>query len=519
MTPSTPSYSRTLRCERLSPYPSTPTSRTVVRKQQQYFIGPLSNADPELKGLARTPATKVNDKRIERALHIFAPPEPQKQESHCQHRRRDAIVFMCVGNGDPLNAGRWIQKCNLCDSRRVAVYWISEPLDPSFITDNRELQLWFKIRQEIDSLKGTGRTPTLPTPPSTAQGSNTPTMQPRPFPNIPPLDSSLSPPSSPTPAAPQASTSRIQEQRRIAQSSDLERGGPKLNRDLGMLLMFWKEDFVPPLNETIYPRFDSRVRLSDFKIELGLVGLEQTDQLEVFHPGDGHIRDVESEFGTSWSLAGPSSVTSANPEVVINDDGVVDLDHHYVPPLFRTSSTLEGLPKKFYLVDATLLLDISARFGQQQPTPPVLIRFGRQHPTPPVPSNLPYARPAPFNHHTTTTPLQRTHDDNNRGSMLAAPGTYTMHLAYTPLTHILPSPTVDVSHQRPTPPRAAKPPPPAPHRNMHHPNRNLPIEEPADDDDDDEHHQRNPTPLPSPSLHDSCLPQPPNRGVRIPRPR
>ncbi|KAF8966730.1 hypothetical protein BDZ97DRAFT_1917255 [Flammula alnicola] len=246
-----------------SPYPSTQASRTSARRaRKQYYVGPLSHADPKTCGLARTAAGKVNNKRIETALRRLAGPAPHKQEPRCQHQRSDASVLMCVGNGDSLNAGRYFQKCYKCGPTGGRIHWISAPLDPSFITDNAEIQSWFRIRDEVDSLKGTGHTPTL-------------LRQQQPFPLLSPL-SSPTPPSSPTPVR-QASTSGAER---------LNAASNKGNQDLAVLLMFWTEDFKEPLNATIFPRFDSRVRLSDFKIELGAIGVEQIEQVEVFHFGD-----------------------------------------------------------------------------------------------------------------------------------------------------------------------------------------------------------------------------------------
>lgn len=90
------------------PYPTTPTTRSSARqsKKSVYFVGPLADADPSIKGLSRSKAEKVNDKRISDALHLLAPHKPRKPQT-CEHEPSRTILFLGVGNDNLFNAGRW----------------------------------------------------------------------------------------------------------------------------------------------------------------------------------------------------------------------------------------------------------------------------------------------------------------------------------------------------------------------------------------------------------------------------
>ncbi|KAF8878037.1 hypothetical protein CPB84DRAFT_1966249 [Gymnopilus junonius] len=250
-----------------SPYPIT---RSSSPSPNDWFIGPKCDEDQHVRNLPRTTAATRNNKHIFDALEQLAAPRPQNQPSKCGHAIR---IFLCVGNGDPLNAGRWGSMCHSCPSNN-RIRWLTNRLESSLIQDNAELQDWFAIRHEINGIKHTGLTPTR------RQALQALTDL-----------SASTPPSSPTRPArlprrhaqpkPQAPASASTSNAPAAPISD----EAKLNKELGVLLTFWTKNNIDPISTTIFPRFDSRVRLTDFKVELGALNIEQSAPIEIFHFG------------------------------------------------------------------------------------------------------------------------------------------------------------------------------------------------------------------------------------------
>ncbi|KAF8907703.1 hypothetical protein CPB84DRAFT_1768587 [Gymnopilus junonius] len=198
-----------------SPYPIT---RSSSPSPNDWFIGPKCDEDQHVCNLPHTTAATRNNKRIFDTLEQLAAPRPQNQPSKCGHAIR---IFLCVGNGDPLNAGHWGSMCHSCPSNNC-IQWLTNRLESSLIQDNAELQDWFAIRHEINGIKHTGLTPTR------RQALQALTDL-----------SASTPPSSPT----------------------------------------------RPACTTIFPHFDSRVHLTDFKVELGALNIEQSAPIEIFHFG------------------------------------------------------------------------------------------------------------------------------------------------------------------------------------------------------------------------------------------
>lgn len=78
------------------------------------------------------------------------------------------------------------------------------------------------------------------------------------------------------------------------------------------------QDFINAVETTIYPRADFRVRLSDFKVELGTRGLEQTMPVEVYH-------SVEQQWKKAkWNT--PLPVETPGQALLVRFAGVMHLE-------------------------------------------------------------------------------------------------------------------------------------------------------------------------------------------------
>ncbi|PPQ81726.1 hypothetical protein CVT26_007833 [Gymnopilus dilepis] len=136
--------------------------------------------------------------------------------------------------------------------------WISGFLEEDLLKENKIIE-WFAIRTEINALKGSGRTPTIA---RKGARSSSPTDIPSgPTPGLQPQSLSTNPLGS------------------LGSSHAMF----NFKKELPVLLKFWHHDFRPAAELTLYPRSDSRLRLSDFKVELGAREIEQVASLEVFH--------------------------------------------------------------------------------------------------------------------------------------------------------------------------------------------------------------------------------------------
>ncbi|CAA7264600.1 unnamed protein product [Cyclocybe aegerita] len=142
--------------------------------------------------------------------------------------------------------------------------------------------------------------PTLPakdTPPS---------PQAQPFPYVPPLSASLTPPpaagpsSQPQPPLPQVPTQ------------------DSFDKSMPVTVMIWLENNVPCTEAMLYPCMDSRVRFSDFKVLLGQLGVEQTQDIEVFHAVQ------ERWLPTAWNT--PHAVSARGHILLVRIVGVEYLD-------------------------------------------------------------------------------------------------------------------------------------------------------------------------------------------------
>ncbi|PPQ69418.1 hypothetical protein CVT26_002456 [Gymnopilus dilepis] len=259
--------------KRNSPY------STLSRQPRKYYVGPLTQADEELKGKCRTKARAMNEQRIYNALLLLAP--RQGKNCHvCEHDLSWVEPSLCTGQNNPWNIGKWGVRCFKCNQGKGRTYWVQEVEDPSLISDNRELQNWFAIRREIDNLKNTGRTPTVSGSSSASVSSirTTATRQGQ----LNTTDTIFDLPSSPTSHMVQSSRSS----KGPALPIQFEVTGTysgKFDKGLPIVLQIWKENFMPSIEVTLYSRQDSRVRLADYKVELGVHGFELGSSLEVYH--------------------------------------------------------------------------------------------------------------------------------------------------------------------------------------------------------------------------------------------
>ncbi|KAF8957100.1 hypothetical protein BDZ97DRAFT_1763180 [Flammula alnicola] len=232
------------------------------------YFGPHSANDPEIQGLLKTKALQVINKRIKERLTELAPAVPS--EKHSPHRRghEETKARLClVGEVD--KASRWFQLCLTCkggDRRKAPkVHFISDPLNPVFLTGNSELAMWFKIRDEITRFN-----------PRQSQGIATqiapaPAQHrhiPAPIQAQPVAGPAIRVPSPPPLAPPEENL-----------FSELDLSFPV---ELTVYIIPDTDRTRTIIEETIYARHDSCVRLSDFKLLLGSTGLQQEGALEVY---------------------------------------------------------------------------------------------------------------------------------------------------------------------------------------------------------------------------------------------
>lgn len=69
-----------------------------------------------------------------------------------------------------------------------------------------------------------------------------------------------------------------------------------MDLEVPVLLIVWLEDGAEPAEHLVYPRTDDgRLRLSDFKVSLGTLGLEIFDEIELY------LEDTQVWLPLSWS--------------------------------------------------------------------------------------------------------------------------------------------------------------------------------------------------------------------------
>lgn len=69
-----------------------------------------------------------------------------------------------------------------------------------------------------------------------------------------------------------------------------------LDLEAPVLLVVWLEDGTEPAEHLVYPRTDDgRLRLSDFKVSLGALGLEIFEEIELY------LEDTQVWLPLSWS--------------------------------------------------------------------------------------------------------------------------------------------------------------------------------------------------------------------------
>lgn len=69
-----------------------------------------------------------------------------------------------------------------------------------------------------------------------------------------------------------------------------------LDLEVPVLLIVWLEDDAEPAEQLVYPRADDgRLRLGDFKVSLGALGLEIFEEVELY------LEDTQAWLPLSWS--------------------------------------------------------------------------------------------------------------------------------------------------------------------------------------------------------------------------
>jgi hypothetical protein len=88
----------------------------------------------------------------------------------------------------------------------------------------------------------------------------------------------------------------------------------------------------------VYPREDARVRLSDFKVLLGSIGLEQTQSIEIFHFGRA------CWLPAAWNT--PHLVPARGHVLLLRYVGVTNIDKfdQSLPWLFEVPSVSIATP-------------------------------------------------------------------------------------------------------------------------------------------------------------------------------
>ena len=86
--------------KKVSPY-STPS-----RQPRKFYVGPLTQADKDLKDKSRTEAKRLNEERIHKALLLLVP-KKVKNRPVCEHDLSWVEPTLCVGQNNPQNIGKW----------------------------------------------------------------------------------------------------------------------------------------------------------------------------------------------------------------------------------------------------------------------------------------------------------------------------------------------------------------------------------------------------------------------------
>jgi len=129
------------------------------------MLTPITNRDPWLNqhpNLADKEA--INERRIKKALILFAPPKPTLQSPH-HHYHPISPLRMNVGFTQKLDMGRWMQEVSFlhvfwvnttniatqCDppGPRCPSHNVTEPLSFEILLNSEPLATWILIREEI----------------------------------------------------------------------------------------------------------------------------------------------------------------------------------------------------------------------------------------------------------------------------------------------------------------------------------------------------------------------------------
>ncbi|KAF8955834.1 hypothetical protein BDZ97DRAFT_1926212 [Flammula alnicola] len=281
---------------RPSPPPTPPKKRRSPRKRYGPF-GPYSAADRELDGMTRVEAVKHNDERISRILEVLA---GKARTCHHSLQHRMSAPRLSTGKTDRLDAGS-ASKVHL-------------GLVDTFIGLRNDLTQAFYLRATFWNNKNNVAPPARPLP------------EIRPFPSLSPLNNSPSPP-------PIASTSQRVLDRPFSRNNTPDIQATVFDKSLGVTLMAWTKNNARFVEMVLYPREDARVRLSDFKVLLGSKGIEQTQDIEIYH--FGHARWLPALWNT------PHIVPSRGHALLMRYADVTHLDdfEHHLPWLSAASTS------------------------------------------------------------------------------------------------------------------------------------------------------------------------------------
>ncbi|KAF9471252.1 hypothetical protein BDN70DRAFT_939082 [Pholiota conissans] len=260
---------------------STPSKKRKSRGQYPPF-GPYTSADPTLDGLKRADAILVNRKHLKDTLEQMAYANDTGRRSKHGILTGHKVIAPIVSMGDTYlpDAGRLLQRCvNGSFPECRETFWVTDPIDEKVLFDSDIPGKYFRIQAELDRWDNgyyKAEQPKLhaQSPPDTPEPDHPPRIitpqkrkrAPRPFPTLSPLRRS-------TPPVP--STSRLED---LHMNSEI-----KFNETLPVNLLVWIADHQTYKETTIYPREDGNVRLTDFRLSLGKVGIEQGNRIEVYN--------------------------------------------------------------------------------------------------------------------------------------------------------------------------------------------------------------------------------------------